>query len=190
MRSNRPAVLSVVLCALTVLALLSRASRQPQQVAPPQAPQLKKLDALTGRWTTQGSVLDTPYSHAGNITITATCGWSAYNGYLICDHLFSGPNGKSNDLTIYTYDSAANSYRFYSVDSSGVPHSVPLTVENNIWTYNGEMEKDGKKILIRTVNDFSKPGILEWNSKVSADAGAHWTPTSSGTDTKLDAKIP
>jgi hypothetical protein len=167
------------------LTALSRASRQRQQTVQAQKPKLKYLDAFSGRWTTHGKLYDTPYSHAGVITITMTCGWSPYKGYMICDHLVSGPAGKRNDLTIYTYDQADNSYKFYSLDQTGLPHSVSLTIEGDIWTYNSDMEKDSKKILIKTINDFSKPDIVVWNTKFSDDAGVHWTLMNEGTDTKI-----
>jgi hypothetical protein len=90
-----------LLFAFSILAptTLSHSSQQP---SPPQSPALKVLDAWTGQWTTRGKLYDTPYSHAGEITITMTCGWSAYGGYMLCDHLFTGPSGTRNDLTIYT----------------------------------------------------------------------------------------
>ncbi len=186
MRVNRPfVVIALILGSMSAVRVASQASRPSQQSLLTQKPGLKNLDAWSGRWTTQGKLYDTAYSHAGNITITMTCGWSAYNGYMICDHLFSGPAGKSNDLSIYTYDPADNSYRFYSVDQAGPPRSTPLTIEGDIWTYNSEMEKDGKKILIRTINDFSKAGMVTWNTKFSTDAGAHWTLMNEGVDTKL-----
>jgi hypothetical protein len=151
----------------------------------PQSLELKKLDAWTGRWTTRGKLYKTAYSPAGDITITMTCGWSAYNGYVICDHLFSGPRGKSNDLTVYTYNTTDKSYKFCSVDQSGAPRSTPLTISGDIWTYDSEMEKDGKKILIKTINDFSKSGIVTWNTKYSDDAGERWTLMNEGVDTKV-----
>lgn len=181
--------LSVVVCVILALisgvAFCSDASRGSQETLPAQGPERKNLDAWSGRWTTQGKLYDTAYSHAGDITITMTCGWSAYNGYMICDHIFSGPAGKSNDLTIYTYNQADKSYQFCSVDHAGVLRSTPLTIEGRIWTYNSEMEKDGKKILIRTINDFSTTGTVTWNTKFSADAGAHWTLMNEGVDTKV-----
>jgi hypothetical protein len=186
----RPSPLAATLCLIVVsmsgLAALSPASFRQQPARPPQqTPELKKLDAWTGRWTTQGKLYDTAFSHAGEITITMTCAWSAYGGYMICDHLFSGPAGERNDLTIYTFNPADHSYKFYSVDQTGVPRAVPLTIEGNLWTYDSEMERDGKKIQIRTINDFSKPGIVTWNTKFSADAGPHWTLMNEGVDTKV-----
>jgi len=175
----------LLICSTSGLTALSRTSRQSQQTVQARRSELKHLDAWSGQWTTQGKLYDTPYGHAGIITIAMTCGWSAYNGYMICDHLFNGPAGKRNDLTVYTYNQADNSYKFYSVDQTGAPRTVPLTIEGDIWTYNSEMEKDGKKILIKTINDFSKPEIVVWNTKFSADAGAHWTLMNEGIDTKV-----
>jgi hypothetical protein len=151
----------------------------------PQSAELKKLDAWTGQWTTRGTLYKTAYSPAGEITITMTCNWSAYNAYIICDHLFSGPRGKSDDITIYTYNAADKSYKFYDVDQSGTPRNTPMSIEGDIWTYSSEMEKDGKKIQIKTINDFSKPGVVTWNTKYSDDAGAHWTLMNEGVDTKV-----
>jgi hypothetical protein len=186
MRSTRlPAVISLILGSISGLTGLSRESPHSQQTRQTQILEKKNLDAWTGRWTTQGKLYDTPYSHAGNITIAMTCAWSAYNGYMICDHLFNGPAGERNDLTVYTYNQTDHSYKFYSVDQSGVPRTVPLTIDGYIWTYNSEMEKDGKKVLIKTINDFSKPDIVVWHTKFSDDAGAHWTLVNDGVDTKV-----
>lgn len=179
------AILCVITASMASLAKLSHASLPSNAASQsPQSAELQKLDAWTGRWTTHGKLYDTAYSHAGDITITMTCNWSAYNGYMICDHLFTGPRGKSNDLTIYTYNPADKSYKFCSVDQSGAPRATPMSIDGNIWTYNSEMEKDGKKILIKTINDFSKPGVVTWNTKFSADAGSNWTLMNEGVDTK------
>src|SRR5215472_10584315 len=87
--------------------------------SPPQSAELKVLDAWRGTWTTEGKWYGTPYSHAGEITITMTCGWSSYGGYMICDHLINGPAGKRNDLSVYTYNPVDKSYKFCGIDRSG-----------------------------------------------------------------------
>ncbi len=185
MRFNR---LATVTCLLLFLiggfTAMSHESRQSKDSAPIRSPELKKLDVWSGRWTTQGKLIATPYSHAGNITITMTCGWSAYNGYLICDHLFEGPSGKHNDLGVYIYNPADHAYKNCSLGETGAPHCVPLKIEGDLWTYDSEMERDGKKVLIKTINDFSKPGVVAWNTKFSPD-GVHWTLMNEGVDTKV-----
>jgi hypothetical protein len=148
------------------------------------SPELKVLDAWTGHWTTQGKAYDTPHSHGGAITITMTCGWSANGGFMICDHLVSGPSGKHNDLSIFTYNPADKSYKFCGFDRTGVPRTTPLTIQGNVWSYDSDEEENGKKIHIRTINDFSKPGIVIWNTKFTSDGGSHWTLMNEGVDTK------
>jgi hypothetical protein len=150
----------------------------------PATGELKVLDAWTGRWTTHGKLYDTAYSKAGNITITMTCGWSAYGGYMICDHLMEGPSGKHNDLSVYTYNEAEKSYKFCGFDRTGVPRATPLTIEGSVWSYDTEEEQKGQKLHIKTINDFSKPGMVTWNTKFSVDGGAHWTLMNEGVDTK------
>lgn len=174
---------SSLLIALSVLAptTLSRSTQQPST---PQSPQLKVLDAWTGQWTTHGKLYDTPYSQAGEITITMTCGWSAYAGYMICDHLITGPSGTRNDLSIYTYNESEKSYKFCGFDRSGIPRATPLTIEGSIWSYDSDEDQKGKKIHIKTINDFSKPGIVTWNTKFTDDNGANWTLMNEGKDTR------
>jgi hypothetical protein len=162
------------------------AASRPVPAAGPEAPppELKVLDSWTGKWITHGKLYDTAHSKAGTIAITMTCGWSAYAGYMICDHLMDGPSGKRNDLSVYTYNQADKSYKFCGFDHTGVPTTTPLTIKGNIWSYDREEEQDGKKLLVKTVNDFSKPGVVSWNTKFSADGGAHWTLMNEGVDTK------
>lgn len=148
------------------------------------SPELRVLDAWTGRWSTLGKAYDTAYSHGGAIAITMTCGWSSYGGFMICDHLVSGPSGKHNDLSIYTYDPTDKSYKFCGYDRSGVPRTTPLTIEGNVWRYDTDEEGNSKKIHVRTINDFSKPGVVTWNTKFTVDGGAHWTLMNEGVDTK------
>jgi hypothetical protein len=148
------------------------------------SPELKVLDAWTGRWTTKGKAYDTPYSHAGAITITMTAGWSANGGFMICDHLVSGPSGKHNYLSIFTYNPVDKSYKFCGFDRTGVPRVTPLMIEGSAWSYDSDEKENGKKIHIKTINDFSKPGIVTWNTKYSADSGAHWTLMNEGVDTR------
>jgi hypothetical protein len=188
--------LTFLIAAITTLSRSSSRTSQQGHASPPaeqdrtsplpQSPELMVLGAWSGQWTTHGKLYDTPLSHAGEITITMTCGWASYGGYMICDHIFTGPSGKRNDLTIYTYNDADKSYKFCGYDRSGTPRTTPLTIEGNVWSYDTDEEKDGKKIHIKTINDFSKPGIVTWNTKYTDDGGAHWTLMNEGVDTRTE----
>jgi len=105
---------------------------------------------------------------------------------MICDHLISGPSGKRNDLSIYTYNETDKSYKFCGFDRTGIPRATPLTIEGAIWSYDSDEEEKGKKIHVKTINDFSKPGVVSWNTKFTDDNGAHWTLMNEGVDTRTE----
>ena len=150
----------------------------------PDSPELKVLDAWSGRWVTHGKLFETPYSHAGEISITSTCGWTENGGFMICDQIFTGPRGTNNDLTLYTYNPVDKSYRFCGIGRSGEPSTNQIKIEGNVWSFDRDQEQNGKKIHIRTINDFSKPGVITWNTKFTEDGGAHWTLMNEGVDTR------
>ena len=152
----RSRALPSLLITLSILAPTTLSHSSPQS-PPPQSPALKVLDAWTGQWTTHGKLYDTPFSHAGEITITMTCAWSAYGGYMICDHLFTGPSGTRNDLSIYTYNESDKSYKFCGFDRSGTPRATPLTINGSPLELRHRRRTKGKKIHIKTINDFSSP---------------------------------
>ncbi len=68
------------------------------------------------------------------------------------------PSGTRNDLSIYTYNESEKSYNSQAFDRSGTPRATPLTIEGSLWSYLRRRTK-GKKIHIKTINDFSKPGL-------------------------------
>ncbi len=60
------------------------------------------------------------------------------------------------------------SYKFCGFDRC-TPRATPLTIDGSIWSYDTDEEQKGKKIHIKTINDFSKPGIVTWNTKFTDD---------------------
>jgi hypothetical protein len=150
------------------------------------SPALKKLDVWIGHWTTQRQAKDTPYSRARSISSETTCAWSANHGYMICDQLINDAGVISNELSIYTYSEREKAYKFFGLDMNGQPRSVPLTIEGNVWTYGGKpFEANGKKIQIRTTNEFVSPTTVIFRTEYSDDGGAHWTLINEGKDTKV-----
>ena len=61
------------------------------------------------------------------------------------------------------------------------PWNGTLQINGNVWTYPGGYEANGKKIQIRTTNDFSVPGIETFKTEFSDDGGVHWVVTLQGT---------
>lgn len=170
-----------------VLATTGRAQQKakPSSVSA-MSPASQKLEVWAGRWTITGQAKETPYSHASTFSSETTCGWSANRGYMLCDQLINLPTGAINQLSVYTYSETDKSYKFFGLDQNSDPRVIPLTIEGNVWTYGGKPFDDhGKQILIRTLNEFVSPALVNFRTEYSDDGGAHWTLMNEGKDIKV-----
>jgi len=146
----------------------------------------KKLGAFVGKWQSEGTFQETAISHAGKVSSVIDCGWSPQGNFLICEQQITDSTGKHIQLSIFSYNSKDGNYTISSMAGPGrTPWNGTLTIEGNIWTYPGGFERDGKKIQIRTINDFSVPGTETFKTEFSEDGGAHWTTSLQGTAHKV-----
>lgn len=146
----------------------------------------RKLGAFVGKWQSQGAFFDTPYSKAGKVTSSIDCGWSANGDFLICEQMITDSGGKHTQLSIYSYNSKEGNYTISSMAGPGKqPWNGTVIIEGNIWTYPGGFEANGKKVKVRTINDFSVAGTETFKTEMSEDDGAHWIITLQGTARKI-----
>jgi hypothetical protein len=138
----------------------------------------KKLEAFVGKWESESTRLETPFSHADKITSSLECRWSPQGDFLVCEQFITDSNGKHTQLSIYSYNSKDGNYSISSLAGPGSkPWNGTITLDGKVWTYPGAFEANGKKIVSRTINDFSVPGKYTFKSEFSEDGGAHWTTT-------------
>src|SRR6202041_2633874 len=97
------------------------------------------------------------------------CSWSSYGGQMGCGPPGNGPPRKRTDFLGYNYNPADQAYKFCGLDRTGTPRVTPLKIDGKVWSYDRDEEEKGQKIHIKTINDFSKPGVVPWNTKFSAD---------------------
>lgn len=144
------------------------------------------LGAYVGVWEGKGTAKDTIYSKAGDTSATTDCKWSPNHGYLICDQMIHNPEGKDqNDLSIFTYNEATQSYDFFGLSRNASDTRTPkLTIEAKRWTYSGTFDDGPKHIQYRTVNDFTSPTTVTYRAEYSED-GKHWTVMSEGASTRV-----
>jgi len=141
-----------------------------------------KLGVFIGKWQSEGTGLETAYSHADKIISSVDCRWSPLKDFLICEQSISDSSGKHVQLSIFSYNSKDNNYTINSMAGPGKqPWNGTFMINGNLWTYPGGFEEKGKKIEVRTTNDFSVPGTETFKSEFSADGGAHWTLMLQGT---------
>lgn len=168
-------ILAVFLAIATSPLALAQTSGTDEQLA------TKKLGVFLGKWQGEGEFFDTPYSKAAKVSSTIDCSWSPQRNFLICEQLITDANGKHTQLSIYSYNAKDGNYNITSMAGPGrQPWNGTVIIKGAIWTYPGGYEADGKKVEIRTVNDFSVPGTESFKTEFSDDGGAHWVVTLQG----------
>ena len=129
---NRLLVIVVLLVAVPCLV-----SGQPQTSPPPKpGPEVLRLGSLIGTWKTE--------------TETVTYEWFT-GGFSVIGHVEnSGPEGKSSELRILTYDPDAKDYTQYRVTSMAPGGTLSrLTVKGNTWLSQWDGTENGKPTKYR-----------------------------------------
>ena len=153
--------------------------------APKVAPELSKMNVWVGTWESQTQVMTTPYSEAASVTSEMTCTWSPHHGFILCDHLMHGVNGLSNSLSVYTYDEAAKTYKFFGVEKDESPREVPMQVRGNVWTFGTEVQSQDKTIMFLTNDEFLSDKVMHFQTEFSEDNGRNWKELNKGELTKI-----
>jgi hypothetical protein len=154
-------------------------------VVPPIAPELTKMDVWVGTWESQTQVMTTPYSEAASMTSEMTCAWSPHHGFILCDHLMNSANGVSNSLSVYTYDEANKTYKFFGVDKDDSPREVPMQVKGNVWSFGTEVKSQDKTIMFLTNDEFLSDKVMHFRTEFSEDNGRNWKELNQGQLTKI-----
>ena len=141
---------------------------------------IDQLDRFAGTWQTQGTFVETPYSTAGTASGTATCAWSTDHQYMICQQNNVLAGKQDDDVAIYSYDDAAQAYKFYSVRPSRST-TATIAIDKDTVTYPFSFTNNGETVSIRTLNTFTSPDFYNWRSEFSIDLGKTWTLMASGT---------
>jgi hypothetical protein len=140
---------------------------------------IEKLSVFLGTWKAENK------PGSSNLTTSITrCEWSLNGRYLICDQLIHEPDGQTNNLSIYSYDSLSNSYLLSLV---GIPHtdpfSIPMSARGDTLIYSGSYVDKGKKIFTRTLNIFRSSSYYIFISQYSTN-GDSWINTLEGSASK------
>ena len=146
----------------------------------------KRLGAFVGKWQSEGTMMETPFSHADKISSSIECRWSPQGNFLICEQLITDSAGGHTQLSIYSYNPKDGNYTISSMAGTGKqPWNGTVIISGNVWTYPGSFEAKGKKVQVRTTNDFSVPDTETFKSEFSDDGGAHWIVTLQGVAHKI-----
>jgi len=141
---------------------------------------LQKLKIFEGTWIGRNN----PGS-GDNTSARTTCRWSANGQFLVCDQVITNKDNKAtNNLAIYSYDSAG----YYKLSLVGIPgmapFSTPVISRQDTLIYPGEYIDHGEKIYSRTLNVFLSPTYYQYFVQWSKDK-INWTTAMQGTSLKV-----
>ena len=140
---------------------------------------IKKLSVFLGTWKSKNAdPKDSSFA-------VYTCRWSVNGNYLVCDQIVTDGAKNSNNLAIYSYDSATDSYKLSLVGIPGAePFAISMTCKDDTLIYTNEYIANGKKVYTRTLNNFVSNTLYTYKSQSSNDK-ATWTTLSEGTAIKI-----
>jgi hypothetical protein len=99
---------------------------------------------------------------------------------VICQQRVVVNQVEQHDVAIYTYDSAAQTYRFDNIGMARVG-TTAINVDANTITYPGSFADGTKTVTTRTTNVWDDPDHYRFSTEYSLDGGSQWTTMLTGT---------
>jgi hypothetical protein len=142
---------------------------------------VKKLGAFLGKWQTEGT-----FSNGGKVHSELECRWSPQYEYLICEQQVTMGAAVSGQLTVYSYSPGKAEYGYASFQGEEPAPSVGvIQINGNQWLYSSSVENNGKKTLVRTINEFTDPKTEVFKVMLSDDGGVTWKTVLQGAAHKV-----
>jgi len=169
---------------LGFVTLVVAVSAQAQMGQPAPAPELKKLDFMTGNWTAEGTVNPGPGMPGGKFSETTHGEWMEGN-YFLVEHSDGdmGPMGKFKELAAMGYDSDRKVYTYTAFNSMGQAESSSGTVNGDTWTWLSDEHMGGMTMKGRFTMKVISPTSYTMKFELSQD-GTNWTTAMEGKATK------
>ncbi len=133
------AALALLLCAATGFTQAPTAPPKP-------GPEVKKMAAMIGAWSTTYDMRPVPgMSPGGKGTSTSTCSWTSGGFGVSCtERLDMGAMGKVTSFSLMFYDSEAKNYVHSEVSSDGETFVSRGTVNGDTWVFETDTPMMGK----------------------------------------------
>jgi hypothetical protein len=161
------------------LALLAFAPARAETTA------IESLGRLAGTWESSATATLTPYSAAGSTKATTACSWSASREFLICQQSVSADGKITQDVAVYTYDSATVKYHFFALRTGGVT-DVGITVDTTGIMYTNTFTDGSKNVTVRTLNVWDAPDHYRFWTEYTTD-GSQWIKMLTGSAHRTQA---
>jgi hypothetical protein len=106
----------------------------PSTAAAQASPDLKRLDAMVGRWRVDVDLKATPLTQAANASGTEECEWFAAR-HVVCRTEAKGSAGAYGQMRTFSFVPAQKGYAVYVVDSLGTAMLANGQVSGDTWTF-------------------------------------------------------
>lgn len=166
-------IMFVSALALTVFSV--GVSAQAPPAAPKPGPEVKKLGAFVGKWTSSG---ETPKDvmgpgTGGKFTGTQTCDWVSGGFAVLCHETDEGAGmPKSTGVGLLAYDAESKSYVYSGVDSSGMVTTSHGTVSGDTWTWSNKGTMNGQAMEMRFTLKFTSKDAYDFKFEGGPDANS------------------
>jgi hypothetical protein len=148
------------------------------------APELKKLDFMTGDWTAEGTLNMTPGQPATKWSMTSHAEWMEGNFFLVThSDMELGPMGKGKDVAYMGYDPEKKVYTYRAFNSWGEAEDSTGTVDGDTWTWLSDEHMGGQTVKGRYTMKILSPTSYTMKYEISQD-GTNWTTGMEGKATK------
>ncbi|HKW19538.1 MAG TPA: DUF1579 family protein [Terriglobales bacterium] len=169
---------------LVLIALFVGTSAYAQMGTPAPAPELKKLDFMTGNWSAEGTVNPGPGMPGGKFSITTHAEWLDGN-YFLVEHSDGdmGPMGKIKELAVMGYDPDRKVYTYTAFNNMGQAETATGTVDGDTWTWLSDEHFGGMTMKGRYTMKVLSPTSYTMKFELSQD-GTNWMTGMDGKATK------
>jgi hypothetical protein len=164
----------MIVAALALLLCTAAAFAQAPTAPPKPGPEVKKMAAMIGTWTTTYDMKPMPgMSPGGKGTSTSTCVWTAGGFGVSCtEKLDMGAMGKTTGVSLMFYDAEAKNYVHSEVDSAGETFVSHGTVNGDTWVFETDSPMMGKPMHSRFTITYTSKDSSEMKFELGPDANS------------------
>jgi hypothetical protein len=154
-----------------------------QMEMPKPAPELKKLDMLSGSWTLDGDMKPSPMGPGGKMAENEKCEWMEGGFFLICHTDFKGVMGNGTGISILGYSTDDKGYTYREFNSWGEFDDSKGSVDGDTWTWTSDEKMGTVTMKGRFTMKITSATSYTFMFEMSQD-GTKWTNVMDGKATK------
>ena len=164
----------MIAAALALLVCTAIAFAQAPSAPPGPGPEVKKMAAIVGTWSTTYDMKPMPgASSGGKYTSTSTCAWTAGGFGVSCtEKLDMGAMGKVTSVSLVFYDSEAKNYVHSEIASDGEAFVSRGVVNGDTWTFETNTPMMGKPMHSKATITYTSKDACKIKYEMGPDANS------------------